>query len=354
MIATAQAIYQNPTFTGHLLLGGVNYFSNRIKKASQELGFGEKHREAIQKILAELEKGPVTLGCEDVGLLYIRKDYKSDKSDLIGITFNCEVVKNGYRVAILKDNRNKKCGKCARWSSLIALVSLGVVTSPVTIPSAIVGMALKTSIYFCAKRTLSIRIIDPKDFPKMAAVARKWQSIAHDKVAATYKQKQAETKEQASVTSVQKEIFEDCARISKLVAQCFEGPKDCLGRVFHEAYVCRDNFGVDQGIILTRIDSGNIKIAHLVTHPHNVRSSLNHQELEKVSGVGTKLIKHIGLQCLKQQKKLYLEGTESSRPFYDCLGFEEVDEPYIEDGAYAMEMSTQKIKLLVAIRPECN
>lgn len=342
IFSTLQAIYINPNFSGESLLSCPNYIFNHIKEASKEVGLVGKEggggSERLHAVLAKLAHGPISLDHSDIKLLRIRKvDGQSDVPDLAGLIFHTEYTGEAWQVSVVGGNIDRE-SKCDKWISFLALTSLGLITSPLTVPCAVLGMALKTSVYACSRRSLfCVRQIGLEDFPKMALMARSWQAIAHEK---------KHTRE--GEAGLESSIFDDCSTISKLIAQCFENPESCLKSLFEEAYVCQDNFGMEQGLMLTRNDLDQVKIVHLVTHPRNVRSSLNAGELEKVTGVGTMLVKYAANRCLELGKPyLYLEGTHSAKPFYERLGFEEIHGWLIEDGDYAMEVSAQKINELL-------
>lgn len=178
------------------------------------------------------------------------------------------------------------------------------------------------------KRTLTIRQISPEEFPVAAKVARSWQLMAYLKrmVAKVHGENEAAS------------IFVDSSNISRLVAECFEDHDSCIPRVFERAIACYDAKDPDniQAIALIKDDSDSLclldphttylKIALMVTNPINIRSSVNSTEDDRVRGAGTNLIVHIAKECLeKKYNGLYLESVDSALPFYQKLGFEELD-----------------------------
>lgn len=338
MTSTLRQIYNNPHYYGHTFLQPADTVLKKIFQAVEALRKEEIIQDPRRKALAPLAQGPVELNIgQVVGLAIDQNSGQSDLPYLSGLTFEWERTSTlgKMRVSIIKGEVVPEPQKCQKRTNLLALTALGIVTAPLTVPAALLGMAIKVSQYGCSKRSLSVLPIDRKDYFQIAEVAKKWEEVALSK----------SNKMSPSFNS--DNIFSECAKISRLIHQCLTN-RSSYGTIFDEAYVCKDNWGVAQGIILLRNDFRQLKIAHLVTHPHNIRSPLNANELEKIQGVGTALIRFAADRCLDLNKEaLYLEGTVSSEPFYTQLGFELVTPIRgIEDGDYAMEMKAQKIREL--------
>ena len=88
--------------------------------------------------------------------------------------------------------------------------------------------------------------------------------------------------------------------------------------------VCKSNNFPEtvQALAIIKERPNHLLLDTLLTHPHNVRSSANDSEPEKVSGAGTALIQHIFNRCVKNEiNEISLTHLDSSLPFYQKHGF---------------------------------
>ncbi len=339
-------IFANPQITGHAFIKpGINIYKKakseyeNICKDFSEIAFFNKFKTRISELTPN---HPITLSIKECAEFQIRIDNsQSDRWSLKGKIFKVEYM-SGREVRLfvtgivegsLKDY-SPYFTIVQHTAYLTGLVVFACFASFILVPSICIGIVVKSLScrYFNPyKRTLSIKQITVEEYPNLGKIMREWQRVAGEK------------SNQSSKDKI--ELFQDCGIISKLVAQCFECPNETRGRVFNEAYLCKDSLNLDQGIILLKEDAFQVKIAHLVTHPQNIRSFANIEEFERAEGVGTALVDFAARRCLQSNKYLYLEGIKSAETFYQRYGFEKIENPiFVEDGEYAMQMSVEKIR----------
>lgn len=70
-------------------------------------------------------------------------------------------------------------------------------------------------------------------------------------------------------------------------------------------------------------DSTLNKLGFIVTHPKNIRHRINDLQPEQIRGAGTQIILYLASKTLRSNLNLRLTALESSKKFYDQLGFEE-------------------------------
>jgi hypothetical protein len=233
-------------------------------------------------------------------------------------------------------------------AALVGVVALAIVSSPLLIVSYVAGGILKTCLLYQAdtyiKRPLRVRKIAPEDYPEIAKISRTWQRIA----SAQHNQVNAEQK-----------VFDDCYTVSKLVAQCLESPAQYFW-LFNQAFICVDGKDQIQGIALTQTSDTEftytdytgqryVKIVHIVTNPHNIRSIVNARDFERIEGAGTALIKNIAKAA--EGRGLYLESVHSAIPFYQKLGFTRISRlsvSMVKRSCSPMILTTEKIQNLLA------
>ena len=94
----------------------------------------------------------------------------------------------------------------------------------------------------------------------------------------------------------------------------------------------------------------HLKIAHLATNPDNIRAAINSEVFSRVEGSGTALVSALAQKCLRRHAAgIYLESVESAVPFYEKLGFVQLDRHEIrmlEGGAIPMQLTAEKIERL--------
>lgn len=344
----------NPEITGHAFVQPAYSMITTMHSSWQmatsslaEIPFVLKFRNRVPRSIGESTK----MSIKDIGQLRIRYDDYSDRLFLRGKKFTVEEEGSEWVVKLISDfspqqhtlpsdgwifaMETLKCTAVFAGAFVCAAVSI-----PILFPLFVAGCAVKASFsdqYF--KRPLRVKKIDPVDYTTVAKIAREWDVIA---------------KKKGRVTS-ESGIFDDCCNISKLVSQCLEHPQES-DWLFDTAFVCEDEKKHIQAVALIdecgtcclQSDEAYVKLVHIVTHPHNIRSSVNRDEYERVEGSGTALIKAIAQQTMRG---IYLESISSAIPFYQKLGFEKVsknDMAMIEElGCTPMILTAEKVKKLV-------
>lgn len=151
----------------------------------------------------------------------------------------------------------------------------------------------------------------------IAKISGKWAVIASQKAAKT--------------DGLAREVFSASevvlADIQKLATRVVEG-KICD---FDFALVCLDEERRWQAIALvscvrfSRTKHERFVIQHLATHPHNIRASINSQEVGRVSGAGSAIVKELASRCQKKMQEIFVESLLQAIEFYTKLGFERTD-----------------------------
>ena len=224
----------------------------------------------------------------------------------------------------------------------VAWLAVSVLTLVVTVPLAAVGAGVN-GLFFCCgsnafKRPLKVTELQsaiPVVKQSVAQIARDWQQLSWTK--------------NLSCRDGASEQFQDAATVSKLIAQCMEHP-DQTKWIWDRVFVCSAvPSSRMQGLLLTKESWGELKIAHIVTHPGNIRSAVNAEDYTRVEGAGTALIAHVAKESLEKKiSKIYLESVPSANGFYTKLGFEEeVGMPSFEPGCIPMHLTQAKMQRLV-------
>jgi hypothetical protein len=144
-------------------------------------------------------------------------------------------------------------------------------------------------------------VINSDEYAKFAEVAEEWTRIADAKWV------QAPLEERP--------IFLESVMTNLWIANSLKEHRDCI------LHVCKNPAGEPEGLLLSTTSSRSFKIELLVTHPKNIRSSVNKLS-SQVRGVGTRLIAAAEKTALQQKKKkLVLEPTSTSEGFYCKMGF---------------------------------
>jgi hypothetical protein len=150
--------------------------------------------------------------------------------------------------------------------------------------------------------------------------------------------------------------FRDPCYASKAIAECLESKYG-----FETAYVCKDVLLQRiQGIMLTKRKNlvteagkkmGNfVHVVELLTHPDNLRFSINLNAFSRVEGSGTALISYAVHECLRHNLAgVFLESSPSADKFYEKLGFKYLPQNKIktEQGGKPMILKAEKIKRLL-------
>ncbi len=132
--------------------------------------------------------------------------------------------------------------------------------------------------------------------------------------------------------SNEKEQFIACAHISLAIANSLAYPAD-----YRSYYVCRDEKGQDQGMMVLEMKPNKVYVALLVTNPHNIRSKVNEDEPNKVKGAGTCLLQKAEELARNEGKEsIVLHPVSTAITFYEKNGFE-------WDDLYSMAKKVQKI-----------
>jgi hypothetical protein len=173
------------------------------------------------------------------------------------------------------------------------------------------------------KKGFFIKEIAPHEYADLSSTMKKWMQIA--------KQKKGLTTRRDLPCGV---LFRSLFVICKLISQCLDRPEKCR-KVFDRVLVSYDPKKNLQAVCLTKKEAVEItnkeesgrylKIALLVTHPHNIRSSINEQDHERMTGSATSLIKKIIRQCKEEKRKgIYAEVVPVACGFYEKLGFRKI------------------------------
>lgn len=188
------------------------------------------------------------------------------------------------------------------------------------------------------KRELKVTELasDEETLKKIAKVARQWQDLAREKL--------------PKCDSTWLPVMDDLRTISKLIAECMERPEETAW-IWNKIIVCEDVALKEiQAIALVcDVYPRMVKIAHIATHPRNVRSSvnLNDRETTRVEGAAKAIVNYLVTSPLVTGKEIYAESVWSAKPFYIKMGFEELDpkeHPTIEWGTIPMSLPAQKIQ----------
>ena len=238
----------------------------------------------------------------------------------------------------------------------VALVALGILFSPLIVASAIAGATVKAGAllygYNPAKRIFGICKISADTFPEVAKTALAWNQLAIVK--------------QQSASAVDTDMFFSSITITQLIADCFTYAKDCIPRVYEKAIACYDiddPTNAFHAIALIKDDRRSLfyldrdkrylKIAHIATHPINIRSVVNRYEYDRVEGASSALIQHLAKVCLKKgYAGIYLEATPSALGFYKKFGFEVLEKSIVvmtERSAVPMRLTAARISKLSTI-----
>jgi len=149
---------------------------------------------------------------------------------------------------------------------------------------------------------LNIRRLGYEEYPAMGILAKSWEI-------------EARGKKQKAVQS-EADHFHSCQLICEDISKYLLGS----GRSSHrKVYVCENEKGEQQGMMVFFIQSADIYLHLLVTHPQNIRSKLNPQ---RTSGVGTLLMKFAERQVIDLNKEyIYTTSMLSAESFYEQRGY---------------------------------
>ncbi len=194
------------------------------------------------------------------------------------------------------------------------------------------------TIQLLPKRELKISelSINNENLYKISNVAREWQCIS------------SQNRLKCESASYQK--FEDSRRISMLTAECMEQPNE-TAQIWNRILICKDA-AQDEiqaiALVFAQQNQPQLKIAHLVTHPRNIRSNINKNEWTRVEGAGRAIIDYLAA-IISNDQEIYVESVESAKLFYIKQGFEELDSqeqrPF-EFGTTRMRLTKQKFTIL--------
>ena len=234
---------------------------------------------------------------------------------------------------------------------LVKQIALFTLSLPIIAPLFAIGCVIKSIQYqyhiVPSAPFLHVIVLEPDQYRQLAVEARNWQRIAQEK---------------SKVASEQQKLFAMAANISTLIAECLENPPRCSA-VFDRLLVCKDEKQNLQAIALTHAKEPSItdpnhagsylKLAHIVTHPKNIRSIINASEPDRIEKAGTALIKQLAQECLDLKKSgIYAEVVEISKPFYEKLGFTRIPKTAVvmlEPTETPMILKRRKVKKLLDI-----
>lgn len=147
----------------------------------------------------------------------------------------------------------------------------------------------------------------------VALVAREWEKIAEEKMKAAY------------ASGVSGEIFSSLKETAQSMAECME-KQDRRIVIWDSIFICEDlTLNQIQAIALTNVDGGRerFEISSIITHPQNVRSTVNQEETTRVEGAATAIFKYIVASERELLSRIHIKTTTlSAIPFFRKLGFE--------------------------------
>jgi hypothetical protein len=177
---------------------------------------------------------------------------------------------------------------------LIASIFRVIILVPLALTLAGIGAIVRAGrLYFGSslqKRELEICRVHFDDYKHLGKTAREWQTKV------SKKQDKFRDKFPLGQRSEQEDdLLLDSNIICKLIAQCMENPEE-TSSLYKKVRICQDiALHAIQGIMLEGIEnlqtvSGQslgiyIKVAHLATHPDNLRTSINAGSILKSKGV---------------------------------------------------------------------
>lgn len=82
-----------------------------------------------------------------------------------------------------------------------------------------------------------------------------------------------------------------------------------------------------QAIAITKQVGDNLRLMHLLTHPRNIRASVNKDESHRVTGAGSAIINYLkSIMSAQSIDQIDVEPIKSAIPFYEKMGFEFEDD----------------------------
>lgn len=155
---------------------------------------------------------------------------------------------------------------------------------------------------------LYIEEVGVEKHPQLLFKASCWSSIASKKCVMT-------------LSEEERSEFSSCISVCQMILDFLD--KDS------KAYVCKDLKGRVQAIMVLNMSPRDFGFDNyvlmdcLVTHPRNIRSSLNEKEIGRVRGAGIALSKFADNIVLELQKDgIYLSPLKPSTRFYKNRGYE--------------------------------
>ena len=342
-------IYKNPLMYGQALVAPAQAIIGYIQREVAQLKAVGEEEEFLRQFQGRLpqQNHPVRMTWDEVVVLQLSPEtYQSARPSLRGKVFSIDRSTSTPTVSVEDSNPedyNPSTERCKHRSRLTGYIALGILTAPLTISSLAAGMVVKALSNGCKSpyiRPLHTHQLPPRDYSTIASQIEEWNRIAAEKT---------------SRAVSQREVFSDCMRISQAVGRCLRGLQHPYGvsKSVSEVHVCYDDRHTLQGIMLLSHGGSKkrLEITNILTHPHNIRSSVNDEEYARVQGAGTALMQAAIQRCRELEcSSLYLEGLNSSKPFYNRFGFKEVqrkENPFAE-GDYAMKLLAAKF---AAIKP---
>ena len=177
---------------------------------------------------------------------------------------------------------------------------------------------------------LHVRIIRPDEYPAVAKVLETWSKVAeglwHQAEQIRYEEGNSHHKRP------DERIFRDCSDM------CFQLKEALLGFAqWRRVRVSEDERGCIQAVALSsadddfaerkKVEGRTYEFVHdLVTNPWNVRSPLNQDTANRVTGAGTSIIQDIARAA--GGDAIFLRALPSALPFYKKLGFEKIGMGY--------------------------
>lgn len=157
--------------------------------------------------------------------------------------------------------------------------------------------------------SLNVRELTPNEKNKLIKITDTWNTFAQSK---------------ASQSSPTQKVFEDSSSLCKYIISALNDKTNK-----YKFYVCtqaqKDTDVEAIAVISEKVSSvakPHLYVEFLMTHPKNIRSPLNENEPNRVTGAATKIISYLA-EVAKQRRidEIHLFSLNSARGFYEKIGF---------------------------------
>ncbi|MBS0626985.1 MAG: GNAT family N-acetyltransferase [Verrucomicrobia bacterium] len=81
-----------------------------------------------------------------------------------------------------------------------------------------------------------------------------------------------------------------------------------------------------KSIAMTINEDNKLILEYLITDPRNIKTTVNSEEPDRVSGAGTSIIQYLFQKCLTEElEEIFLHSNPDAKKFYEKLGFEKIN-----------------------------